>query len=158
MTESAHMKRVMMIASKLGARFFRNNVGQAFTGQSIALDNTCTVIKRGKRVPVSKRAVLINHPRRIQFGHCKGSSDLIGFIPVKITAEQVGRVLTIYTAVETKSSTGKPSAEQTKFLRMIAKNGGVAILSRDDDETEEIIKTVKSGNLTKRIHGIQEGE
>ena len=93
-------------------RLFRNNVGSAKT-----FDN-----------------------RYIEFGLCVGSSDLIGFQSVTITADMVGQQVAIFTAIEVKTPTGKVSAEQKRFTDMVNNFGGIGAIVRSVDDAREALK------------------
>lgn len=98
--EAVVMRRIQLSASKRGFRLFRNNVGVAWMG---APCRDC-----------SKRL------RRVRFGLCKGSSDLIGWT-------KDGRFI----AVEVKAAT-KLTREQDNFLSAVHRSGGVAIVAMSE--------------------------
>ncbi len=78
----------------------------------------------------------------IRFGLCNGSSDLIGFQSVTITPEMVGQKIAIFTAIEVKTESGKVSEQQTKFLNMVARFGGIGAVVRNvDDAVDLLLKT-----------------
>jgi hypothetical protein len=72
--------------------------------------------------------------RLVRFGLCKGSSDLIGFKPVTITPEMVGRTVAIFTAIEVKTPGGKPTPEQLHFVKRVKDHGGIAGIARSVEE------------------------
>jgi len=82
------------------ARGWRNNVG---------------AIRKGKRF--------------IRYGLCKGSSDIIGLVEVKITKEKVGKRVAVFTGIELKTKDGKATDEQRTFLGDIVRSGGIGILA-----------------------------
>jgi len=77
----------------------------------------------------------------VQFGLCVGSSDLIGFTTKTITPEMVGQQVAIFTAIEVKTPTGKVSEQQTKFLSMVKKFGGIGAVVRSVDDAVAVLKT-----------------
>ncbi len=85
--ETNLVQLIRLEASKLGCVLFRNNTG--------GFEN-----KAG---------------RWVQFGLCKGSSDLIGIMPD-------GRFL----AVECKAGRKQPTQEQKDFIALVNSKGGVA--------------------------------
>ncbi|UOF77748.1 hypothetical protein [Caudoviricetes sp.] len=93
MKETNILKETMLEASKLGLVVFRNNVGQ--------LED-----KTG---------------RWVQFGLCKGSSDLIGWM----------RDTGAFVAIECKAGTAKTRPEQQLFIDMVAKSGGFSCVIND---------------------------
>lgn len=110
MREQSIMQRVQLEASRKGWRVFRNNVG-------------CLPDARG--VPV-------------RYGLCPGSSDLIGWRELVITPEMVGRTVAQFVAVEVKGPTGKPTAQQMRFLEAVAAAGGVALLARGVEDLVDV--------------------
>ena len=53
-----------------------------------------------------------------------GASDLIGFLPIKITEEHLGKILAIFWANEIKTKNDRLSKEQLNFLQFIGESGG----------------------------------
>ncbi len=76
--------------------------------------------------------------RLVRFGLCKGSSDLIGFKPVTITPDMVGRTVAIFTAIEVKTPTGKPTPEQLHFIDRVKQLGGIAGVARSVEDALSI--------------------
>ena len=72
-----------------------------------------------------------------------GGSDLIGCHSMTITPEHVGKRIAVFVAIECKSPTGKPTAEQTAFIEFIAAMGGIAAVARSADEALAIIQNYK---------------
>lgn len=117
-------KRVMKAVSKVGTRLFRQNTGLAWQGDIIA--RTRDTITLGK-------------PRPIHCGLIKGSSDLIGWHPVKVTPEMVGKTLAVFTAFEAKTKDGRPTPEQENFVNVIKQTGGIAGIVRSEQEALELL-------------------
>ena len=78
--------------------------------------------------------------RRVTFGLCVGSSDLIGFTTKTITADDIGKTVAIFTALEIKTPTGKVSPAQTKFIDMVNKHGGIGAIVRSVGEAVARLK------------------
>ena len=124
MLESDFMRQIMLLATQAGARVFRNNVGLAWMGKKSRQGSTVTI--QGA-VPV-------------KFGLCVGSSDLIGWVPV--------------TAIETKGHRTGITPEQVNFLSQVANGGGIAIISREQHDTERILRQAGCGKgIGGTIHG-----
>ena len=105
--ETNIVKSVMLRASELSARLFRNNQGA------------------------------YKHPSGyyVKYGVCNpGGSDLIGFIPVTVTESMVGKKIAVFLAVEVKTATGKLSPEQKNFLQVVNASGGIGICAKSSDE------------------------
>jgi len=91
-------------------RIFRNNTGVAYQGQKGFAGITPVIL----------------NPRQVTFGLCVGSSDLIGWTEIEITADMVGQKLAVFTAVEVKLKGKKPSKEQKQFIKIVNDAGGIA--------------------------------
>lgn len=126
MSESSLLAKVMLHVGALEhVRVFRNNTGMGWQG------------KGGKR---PDGMVVLQDARPIHAGLIKGSSDLIGWTTVKITADMVGKEVAIFTAIETKKQGGKgPSDEQDTFLTNVKKAGGIAGHVRTVDEASALV-------------------
>lgn len=104
MRESSILQRVQLDASRRGYRLFRNNVGQLLDARGVP----------------------------VRYGLCPGSSDLIGWRELVITADMVGHTVAQFVAVEVKTATGKPTPQQMRFLESVAASGGVAVVARGE--------------------------
>ncbi len=65
----------------------------------------------------------------IKFGLCVGSSDLIGLTPA-------GRFL----AVEIKTSKGRATPEQLRFIEAVRARGGIAGIARSPEEALDLLR------------------
>ena len=70
--------------------------------------------------------------RKTQAGLGKGTSDLIGWETLLITADMVGTRIARFVAVEGKVKNGKLSPEQQKFIDAVNRAGGKGIVVRGD--------------------------
>ena len=128
MSEKAIINEILTRASKLGRRLFRNNTGKAWIGES-------THYKHSQFVKVLAGTVVINNARRIDFGiPSEGGSDIIGWTPVLITQEMIGKTLAVFTAIEVKTPNVYASPTQKNFLQAVMKDGGKAGIARSADE------------------------
>jgi hypothetical protein len=109
MTETEVQNKVLLNASKLGWRLWRNNVGVAF---------------RSDGVPV--RYGLANANKAMNQN--LKSADLIGIKPVLITQGMVGQTIGVFTSIECKGS----SVDLTKSptARMVAQNAWRELINR----------------------------
>lgn len=112
MNESNTQKLIMLSLAKAGSKIWRNNTG---------------VLKNADGVPV-------------RFGLCVGSSDLIGITPVIITPDMVGQAVGVFTAVEVKTETGRPTKEQLNFINAVKAAGGIAGIARSPREALELLR------------------
>ncbi len=109
--ETNILKSIMLRCSRYGSRLFRNNVG-VFTTD------------RGDK---------------IRTGLCPGSSDLIGWTPVIITPDMIGKTIAVFTALEIKTGSGVASDQQKNFIAQVKAAGGRAGLVRSDHQAEDVI-------------------
>lgn len=94
-----------------GVRVFRNNVGTATTADG----------------------------RFIRFGLCPGSSDLIGWTQYVIGPEDVGRTVAVFTALEVKTASGRPTCQQRQFIDVVNNSGGIAGIVRSPQQAIQLI-------------------
>jgi hypothetical protein len=111
MNEQSIQQHIRLALSEAGSRMFRNNSG-AFK------DATGRWVRYGVANP--------------------GGSDLIGWTPVKITPDMVGKTLAVFTAVEVKTLKGKISPEQTNFIDRVKIDGGLAGVARSREDAIKI--------------------
>lgn len=117
MTETDIMRGLQKLATKMTARLFRMNVGVAWVGE----------VRKNR-----DGSITIRNPRPFKAG-VAGMSDLCGWMPVTITQGMVGERLAVFTAVEVKTNTGRPSAEQIAFIAAVRAAGGYAGIARNDE-------------------------
>ena len=122
--------QIMMALSDAGCSIFRNNVGMGWAGKSRRGEN--------KETFVSSRDVVVLNARPLHAGLLKGSSDLIGWIPVVVTQEMVGTTVAIFVASEVKTATGKRTPEQKNWINAVNRDGGRAGIARSAAEAVEI--------------------
>jgi hypothetical protein len=78
--------------------------------------------------------------RWVQFGVASpGGSDLIGYRSVTITPDMVGQRVAIFTAIEVKTATGRPTPAQQHFIDHIRAAGGIAAIVRSVAEAERVV-------------------
>lgn len=130
--ENNIMKGVMIAASKLNCRLYRNNVGLGWVGKS-------KLLTTGERV--------IYNARPLHAGLRTGSHDNIGFVTVKITPEMVGKEIAIFLGVESKTPIGRESEEQIAFGNIVKSRGGISITCRSEDDF--------TGALTKALDALK---
>ena len=132
MREQGIQNLIRIFMSGIGVVNWRNNTGTGWVGKAKNIRTHCTVA-------CEPGDVVIKNARPLRSGLCKGSSDIIGITPVFITQAHIGRTLGVFSAIEVKSKTGKPSADQLNFLRVVEKAGGFAGIARSNDDIEVII-------------------
>lgn len=111
-SESDIQNEIRLAVSKHGSRMFRNNVGLFRTQDG----------------------------RTVRTGLCVGSSDLIGWTPHVITADDVGRTVAVFTAIEVKKPGGRATADQENFIQVVSDSGGISGIVTDSDSAECLVK------------------
>ncbi len=125
MRESNILRDVMLALGAGAVRMFRNNAGAAWQGTSTRLQNG---------------DVLLRNPRRVVYGVGNpGGSDLIGWRTVEVTPEMVGRRVAVFVAVEVKSSTGRASEDQKRFLEAVRAGGGIGVVARSAEAAADMV-------------------
>lgn len=111
--ESNVTNQVRLAASKLGVVLFRNNRGKFRT-----LD--------GKRIVEAGLSV-------------NGSSDLIGWQSVEVTADMIGQKIAVFVAVEVKTEKGAIRPEQQRFIDNLNAAGGKGIFARNEKDIDGLL-------------------
>jgi hypothetical protein len=97
------LKRIQLLFTSFGARIFRNNVGM--------LED-----KRGQKV---------------KYGLCTGSGDLIGWVPMVVTPEMVGKRIAVFTSVEIKTKNARTNPSQLNWMQAVNTAGGIAMIEKE---------------------------
>ncbi len=113
-------KRIQLMASSLGARIFRSNVGEGWIGKAI-------FFSKPAKIEVYPGDVIIRKAKRIHFGLHNGQGDYLGF-------SKDGRFI----SVELKTETGKIREEQIAWRDAVIKSGGIAGIVRTEEEAMEL--------------------
>ena len=114
MSESRLVREVLLHGSTLGSRLFRNNVGRLKDDRG----------------------------RYVAYGLCVGSSDIIGWTPVTIGPEHVGRTLAVFTAFECKVGRNVTTTEQGAFLAAVRQQGGIAAVVRRLEDADAAVRAL----------------
>lgn len=103
-----------------GIRLFNNPVGEGWIGKPV-------------RSAQIDRLTLIA-PRRVVYGLCPGSTDIIGFRSLVITPDMVGKTVAQIVAPEVKTGRGTLHGSQSPFIDTINAAGGLAGVVRSTDD------------------------
>lgn len=117
--ETSIQNRILVECAGGNVRLWRNHRGSGYQGKATRF----------------KDGVLISHASQCYFGLCNGASDIIGFK----TEEYDGIKVAIFVAIEVKTSKGRVSPDQQKFIEMIQSMGGIAGVARSVEEAKEIL-------------------
>ena len=131
MTTEKDVERTLILhASKCGYVTLKNEVGAAWQGE---------IDRRNSVIP---QRIVLKNCRRVTYGLCNGSSDLIGWTPVTITEDMVGKKIAVFTAIEVKlNKNGKYKATdlQKAFISAVKSAGGFAGVADCNKDLEDII-------------------
>lgn len=119
MKEANIRNNIIKHACTLGWRLFNNPQGVAYVGRYDAAQK------------------VVRFPRVMRFGLGTGTSDLIGWRPVEITQDMVGKTIAQFTAVEVKKDKHgayKETAEQKAFGAFVNKSGGCYICADKEED------------------------
>jgi hypothetical protein len=119
--ENALGKKICLMASELGHRIFRSNVGEGWIGQA-------TFFSKPAKIEVYPGDVIIRKAKRIHFGLCNGQGDYIGF-------SKTGKFISI----ELKTETGKIREEQILFSDAVNRAGGIAGIVMSEEEAFDLL-------------------
>jgi hypothetical protein len=129
MSEHVIQQQILLAHSSGTTRLWRNNVGTGWAGQATKVTGgNLRSIAAGLR----PGDVVIRQGRPLHAGLCVGSSDLIGYRQVDGLAQ--------FVALEVKSATGRPTAQQVQFLDHIQAAGGLAGIARSVDDAAAILR------------------
>ena len=107
-SETKIQNLILMALSKAGCLVFRNETSGAWVGKVLHKD---------------ANQVTLTDARMIRFGLAVGSADIIGIAPC-------GRFL----AIEIKTSKGRATKEQLRFIEAVNNAGGIAGIARSVDD------------------------
>lgn len=142
MAEKNLLNGLLLSATKLGSRLFRNNTGLGWTGKKVAdyVDSE------------NGRTITLTGARPLRAGLVKGSSDLIGWTPITITPDMVGKTVAIFTSIEAKTKGVRLSRTQIKFIDAVRNSGGIAGEARSAEDAGSIIQAkIQELNEIQRI-------
>lgn len=143
MRESGVLKSAWLAISRLSLSFvsgvrvalFRVNTGKAYVsggGSVVFLPDGSAVVPNAR-------------PITLGFGMpdgspVTGSPDLDGWTSVVVTPEMVGLRVAIFTAIETKASSGgHKREEQKKFVQRVITDGGIAGFAKSPEEASLVV-------------------
>lgn len=111
MREAQLQNMIRLKLAEYDGLYFRANVGQAWTGDSIKHQGS---------------QIIINNGRPFNAGLPKGFSDLFGVTPVLINESHIGQTIGVATFLEVKVKGNKPSENQKNFIKSCKKTGAIA--------------------------------
>jgi hypothetical protein len=128
MSEHITQQRILLACGSGSTRLWRNNVGTGWAGQATKVTpGNLRAVSQGLRAG----DVVIRQGRPLHAGLCVGSSDLIGYRQVDGVAQ--------FVALEVKSVTGRPTAQQVQFIDHINAVGGCAGIVRSVEDAQTVL-------------------
>jgi hypothetical protein len=128
-SEHETQQRILLAHGSGDTRLWRNNVGTGWAGQATRI-TTSNAQAIGHALRPGD--VVVRNARPLHAGLCVGSSDLIGYRQVDGLAQ--------FVALEVKSATGRPTAEQARFLAHITSAGGCAAVVRSVEDANTVLR------------------
>lgn len=119
-SEAAIQQEIRLAAGPAGSTLFRNNSG-AYK------DDSGRMVRYGVASP--------------------GGADLIGWTPVQITQDMVGRTVAIFTAVEVKKPGGRVTPAQQQFIDAVTRAGGFAGIAHSVEEFQSIVQRYRTSQV-----------
>ena len=121
MNENLLGKKICLMASNLGHRIFRSNVGEGWIGKAV-------FFSKPAKIDVYPGDVIIRKAKRIHFGLCPGQGDYLGW-------SRDGKFISI----EVKTETGIIREGQIEFSDAVNKAGGIAGIVRDEESAFDLL-------------------
>lgn len=85
-----------------------------------------------------------------------GASDLIGIVPHVVTAEDVGKTIGVFCAIETKQAKDKTDAERKKkqkaFHMVVLSFGGIAGIARSVSDAVAMVTEKWKSDPVKKVY------
>jgi len=120
--------------SKLGARLFPMTVGK-FVGPY----HKARRITRVETVTLQPGDVIIRQGHMVSVG-TTGMSDLVGWVPRFITADDVGATIAQYVGIEIKAGADRLRDGQPEFIDAVNRSGGRAGVARSVEDAVRIVR------------------
>ena len=139
--EQPIMQRAWVALVADGARLWRNNIGTALQGRisHVQHPSPSSGLMAGD--------IIIRSPWYIKFGLAVGSSDLIGYLPVTVTSEMVGKRVAVFLSAEAKNAHGHTTKEQRAWLAAVKECGGIGFAFRSEEEALQLLQAAKTDLL-----------
>ena len=138
MKESNLLKKIQIATTMVGARLFRVNAGMAWAGRLQTFSSHATLkLNPGDRVLINPRPF---------YGMPEGTPDLLGWTPKKLTLDDVGKTVSVFTAIEVKTPNVSTTKAQKNFTEQVKKSGGYSGVARSEDDALVIVEGGINGN------------
>ncbi len=122
---------------------FRNDCGMGYVGGTeghvLPNQHVRARLVNGRIVFIAASDTIIVHPHRIHYGLFNGSGDRVGWRPVVITPDMVGRTIAQFLSVEEKTLRDRMSDEQKRWASAVVRDGGRAEIWKETPKGLEVI-------------------
>lgn len=115
--EADIMRLIMRDATRLGARLWRNQTGEAWQGGPVKYN--------------ADGSLTMWNPRRVKFGLAVGSHDCIGFV--------LRDGVAVFTSLEIKKPGGAIRPEQIAWMDMVKRFGGITGIAHSVEEARAVM-------------------
>lgn len=88
-------------------------------------------------------SIVLLGARPISFGLMPGSPDLVGWKPIVIQPEDVGKKVAVFVGIEVKALHGRFRAEQIRFLERLEQDGALCGVARSVEDAVTIIERIE---------------
>ncbi|MBA3993403.1 MAG: hypothetical protein C0469_07735 [Cyanobacteria bacterium DS2.3.42] len=126
--EKSVRDKVRVGASKAGACTFANPSGKGWQGKAKGLPDKSVIIPNARRVAYGL-GVANNLP---------GSPDLVGWLPIVITPEMVGKKIAVFVGIECKDQKDV-EPEQEKWLLILQRAGALCGVACNEEDAHRIV-------------------
>lgn len=132
MSETNLVRLIMLRASQMNNRLWRQQTGMGWIGKS-------TQIKQLQTVTLNPGDVVIENARPFHAGF-EGQPDTGGWVSVIVTPDMVGQRIAIATQIEVKTETGAKRKKQIAFGEMARSMGVRFGFARSVADAERIMR------------------
>lgn len=133
--ETSIVNEIMKDTSRHGVRLFKNVRGVFYTIEGVKALISAAMSLNPARIKQAVQQLRITTAGLL----AAGASDLIGFTPMVITADMVGKKIAVFTACEVKTPDGRVAKEQQDFANFVLQSGGFAGIARSTCDARKIM-------------------
>lgn len=106
---------------------WRNDCGKGWvSGQPLILKQDATIVTDKGVKHLKEHQLVVVGPSKISYGLQPGSGDRVGFTPIKITPDMVGKTIPVFTSIEEKNEGDNLSDKQKNWHKMVLDAGGIS--------------------------------
>lgn len=107
---------------------FRNDNGCGYVGGRVLR------IRESGMMPIEKGQLVVVNPSKITYGLYPGSGDYVGWTPIEITPDMVGKRIAVFTSVEIKTKNDNMSNRQINWFKRVKEAGGIAEIWKEQHD------------------------